>query len=60
MKKRWTILLALCLMISALPALADKAPACEKLGSRKAAEHLYTHVYAYTDSWDGVHPSVRR
>ena len=51
---------ALFLLLSLLcaPALADKAPACEALGSAKAAAHLYTHVYAYTDGWDGVGPSA--
>lgn len=53
MKKRLTMLLGLCLLLAPLPALADKAPACVKLGSEKAAQHLYTHVYAYTDFWDG-------
>lgn len=57
MKRRFLLLFVLCLLMP-LAALADKAPACEKLGSRKAAEHLYTHVYAYTDFWDGVHPSL--
>ena len=51
-------LLALLLCLLAAPALADKSPTCEKLGSAKAAAHLYTHVYAYTDGWDGVSPST--
>ena len=51
-------LIALLLVFGAAPALADKAPACVKLGSEKAAQHLYTHVYAYTDFWDGVTPST--
>ena len=51
-------LLALLLTLQASPVLADKAPACEKLGSAKAAAHLYTHVYAYTDGWDGHTPSA--
>ena len=49
------LLLMICLPLSAL---ADKAPACEKLSSQRAAEHLYTHVYAYTDDWDGYAPST--
>ena len=57
MKKRIALILTLCLLLFAAPALADKAPACEKLGSKKAAEHLSTHIYAYTDGWDGVVPS---
>lgn len=58
--KRCIVLLAACVLMSCLPlsALADKAPACEKLGSQKAAEHLYTHVYAYTDFWDGFTPAT--
>ena len=57
MKRRWMALIALLLVLGAAPALADKAPACVKLGSEKAAQHLYTHVYAYTDFWDGVTPA---
>lgn len=57
MKKRLAFLLALCLMTLTVPALADKAPACELLGSEKAAQHLSTHIYAYTDGWDGYSPS---
>lgn len=52
----WLLTAALTLLSPA--ALADRAPACEQLGSEKAAAHLYTHVYAYTDGWDGVHPSA--
>ncbi|MBR5225631.1 MAG: hypothetical protein IKV90_08220, partial [Clostridia bacterium] len=46
---------ALCmlLLLLAAPALAAKAPACEQLGAQKAAEHLATHIYAYTCFWDG-------
>lgn len=55
---RLSLLLALLVSLLAAPALADKAPACEKLGSAKAAAHLYTHVYAYTDGWDGCNPST--
>ena len=47
----------LLLSLSAAPALADKAPACEQLGSARAASHLMTHIYAYTDGWDGYQPS---
>ena len=57
MKIRITCAIALCLMLLCVPALAAKTPACEKLGSQKAAEHLSTHIYAYTDGWDGVVPS---
>ena len=57
MKRRWMALIALLLVFGAAPALADKAPACVKLGSEKAAQHLYTHVYAYTDFWDGYTPA---
>ena len=51
--------LAICLCLLLLPAaaLAEKAPACVQLGSERAAQHLYAHVYAYTDAWDGVNPS---
>ena len=48
------LLFALCAIS---PALADKAPACTALGSEKAAAHLATHIYAYTDGWDGIVPS---
>ena len=58
MKRRWTALFALALVLSVPPALADKAPACVRLGSEKAAQHLYTHVYAYTDFWDYYTPSA--
>lgn len=57
MKIRLLPLLLCCMLLPGAPALAAKAPACEKLGSAKAAAHLYTHVYAYTDGWDGVNPS---
>ena len=49
--------LALCLMFLCAPALAAKTPACEQLGAQKAAEHLSTHIYAYTCYWDGENPS---
>ena len=58
MKIRSVLLLSLCLLLAAAPALADKAPAGVKLGSQKAAEHLSTHIYAYTDAWDGIVPSA--
>ena len=58
MKKGFMLLLALCFALPAACALADKAPACVKLGSERAAEHLYTHVYAYTDYWSGEGPSA--
>lgn len=51
-------LFPLLLLLCAPSALADKAPACEALGSARAAAHLYTHVYAYTDGWDGYTPSA--
>lgn len=55
---RLSALLALLASLLAAPALADKAPACEALGSAKAAAHLSTHIYAYTDGWDGHNPSA--
>jgi len=58
MKRSLAILLGMVLALTVQGALADKAPACVKLGSQRAAEHLYTHVYAYTDFWDGVGPSA--
>ena len=57
MKIRICLLLALCLLLTVSLALADKAPAVVKLGSKEAAEHLCTHIYAYTDGWSGVGPS---
>ncbi len=57
MKRRFLLPLALLMALTCLPAAADKSPACQALGSRRAAEHLYTHIYAYTDGWDGVVPS---
>lgn len=57
MKIRIASLLALCLVLLAAPALAAKSPAVLKLGSEKAAEHLCTHIYAYTCYWDGETPS---
>lgn len=56
--KRGFLWLALCLILVPGSALADKSPACVKLGAEKAAQHLYTHVYAYTDFWDGYAPAV--
>lgn len=57
MKKPLIGILLLTLSLSGSTALADKAPACNMLGSKSAAEHLYTHIYAYTDAWDGLNPS---
>ena len=57
MKKGFTFILMLCLFALPIHALADKSPACEALGSEKAAAHLITHLYAYTDNWNGVVPS---
>lgn len=57
MKIRLTCLLALLIMLLSVPALAVKAPAVLELGSKEAAEHLCTHIYAYTDYWDGELPS---
>lgn len=57
MKARFACLFALCLMLLSATALADKAPAIRRLGSEKAASHLSRHIYAYTDGWDGYHPS---
>lgn len=57
MKTRMIYLLVLCLVLLAAPALAAPSPACEQLGAKKAAEHLSTHIYAYTCYWDGESPS---
>lgn len=57
MKLRFLRLLALFLLFSAPSALADKAPAALALGSRMAASHLMTHIYAYTDGWSGYGPA---
>ena len=51
------LLLALMLLPLCAPALADKAPVAEKLGSARAASHLVTHIYARTDGWDGELPA---
>lgn len=56
MKTRLTALFALCIVLLAAPALAAQSPAREKLGAKKAAEHLATHIYAYTCYWDGENP----
>lgn len=58
MKKSSALLIAFCLLMLAVPALADKSPAAESLGSQAAAEHLVTHIYAYTDGWDGSGPAA--
>jgi len=57
MKFRLIPVIALFLLLLSLPAQADKAPAVVKLGSEKAAQHLVTHIYAYTDGWSGVGPA---
>jgi len=57
MKARISVTFLLLLLLFSVPALADKAPACIKRGSEKAAQHLATHIYAYTDGWDGIIPS---
>lgn len=57
MKTRLIPLIALCIVLLAAPALAAKSPACETLGEQKAAEHLSSHIYAYTCYWDGENPS---
>ena len=49
--------LTLALLLFVVPALADKAPAAQALGSTQAAGHLLTHLYARTDGWDGVPPA---
>ena len=49
--------LTLCLILLCSAALADKAPAVLQLGSEKAASHLATHIYAYTDGWSGEGPA---
>lgn len=56
MKVRIGSILFLCLILACASACADKAPAVEQLGSKAAAEHLMTHIYAYTDGWDGYGP----
>lgn len=57
MKRTAACFFVLLLLFIPLCAQADKAPACVQLGSEKAAAHLTTHIYAYTDGWDGVLPS---
>lgn len=49
--------LTLAMLLFVVPALADKAPAAQALGSAQAAGHLLTHLYARTDGWDGVTPA---
>jgi len=56
MKVRVSLLFSLLLLFAA-PALADKAPAAEQMGSAVHASHLVTHIYAYTDGWDGYSPT---
>jgi len=56
MNIRRLIVLLLLMHLCAAPALADKAPAVERLGSAQHAAHLVTHIYAYTDGWDGKGP----
>ena len=58
MKKHLLIILVILLLVLCAPALADKAPAAEKLGSAKNAAHLVTHIYAYTDGWSGEGPAT--
>ena len=58
MKTHLTALLCACLLMFSATALAAKSPACESLGAQKAAEHLSTHLYAYTCEWDGKTGSV--
>ena len=53
MKIRLTALVSACMLALSAPALAAKAPACEALGAKAAAEHLNTHLYAYTCEWTG-------
>ena len=57
MRKHWICLLLFVAFLTAQPALGDQAPACQALGSKKAAAHLATHIYAYTDNWNGIVPS---
>ena len=40
----------------AAPALADRSPLVQALGSEQAARHLSTHIYARKDHWDGTLP----
>lgn len=56
--KRKMFAFALLFSLFTLPARAEKAPAVQQLGSELAAGHLVTHIYAYTDGWDGVNPST--
>lgn len=56
MKIRFFVLLAAVMLIQTAPVLADQAPAAAALGSEAAAGHLATHIYAYTDGWDGYGP----
>lgn len=58
MKIRLSFAIAICLLSFCVPACADKAPAAESLGSKQNAAHLVTHIYAYTDGWDGYGPSA--
>ena len=58
MKIRLTALVGACMLALAAPALAAKAPACESLGAKAAAEHLNTHLYAYTCEWNGEKESI--
>ena len=51
------IALFILLLALAVPASADKAPAAEQMGSAVHASHLVTHIYAYTDGWDGYSPT---
>lgn len=53
MKTRVMLFLFLLLIALCVPALAAKSPACEQMGSAKAAAHLVTHIYALTCGWDG-------
>ncbi|MBR3796241.1 MAG: hypothetical protein IKK34_09505 [Clostridia bacterium] len=57
MNSRRVLPVLLALLLFSPRALADIAPACGQLGSERHASHLVSHIYAYTDGWDGAGPS---
>lgn len=56
MKKHIGGLALLCALLFAAPALAEPSPLAQSAGSKQAARHLVTHIYARTDGWDGALP----
>ena len=54
--RRIAALLLLSLLLPAA-ALADPSPAVQALGSARAAEHLASHIYAYSCLFDGEAPA---